>query len=304
MQFTMRELTCATCGCADYKVRYEARLPDIDTLNFSARRPGRHYHPRIVECRRCGQIYSNPFFSEELIARLYRDAGYISEPQLANMTRDYVSEFKRAVGPRAGEDLRVLEVGCGDGFFLRALHQAGYRSLRGIEPGQDAVGRAAPDIKPLIINDFLGPDTFPVGSFDVVCCFQVMDHLPEPATFAGIIRGLLAPGGIFLAINHDIRAPITRLLGERSPMYDVEHVYLFDRSTMRRLLVNAGFTVLTCRPLHNSYTMDYILKMFPLPAFVKRGVHAMLVALGMTTASVRVPGGNMVTIAHRDPPAA
>jgi SAM-dependent methyltransferase len=293
-------MRCVVCGSDDYDIRYEARLPDPDTLDFAARRSGQHFHPRIVECRHCGQVYSNPFFSNELITKLYREAGYITEPQLTNMTRDYLGEFKRAVGSRDSPNLRILEVGCANGFFLHALKQAGYQSLRGVEPGQEAVAGTAPEIRPHVLNDFFGPDTFPAQSFDVVCCFQVMDHMPDPALFVRAVHNVLAPQGIFLAINHDIRAAITRLLGEKSPMYDVEHIFLFDRTTMTRLLANAGFSVVACRTLYNSYTMDYAIKMFPLPTALKRGVGRMISALGMASISFRVPGGNMVTVARRD----
>jgi SAM-dependent methyltransferase len=295
----LHELSCTTCNGNDYVVRYEARLPQMDALDFAARRAGRRFHPRIVQCRDCGQVYSNPYFDDQLLVRLYRDARYITEPQLENMTRDYLREFGRAVGPAANnKDLRVLEVGCADGFFLSALKRAGYRSVKGIEPGREAVSRAAEDIRPHIVNDFFGPDTFPPETFDVVCCFQVMDH-PSPAASMRAVHRVLTQGGVFLAINHDIRAPITQLLGERSPMYDVEHIYLFDRSTITRLLSNAGFDVMESRSLTNSYTLDYALKMFPFPTFFKTMLGAVLSAAGMSSLSLRVPGGNIVTIGRR-----
>jgi len=295
----MRELPCAACGSKDYRVRHEARLPPVDALDFAARRAGQRYHPRIVQCRDCGQIYSNPYFADEVISGLYRKAKYITEPQLENMTRDYLREFERAVSGRARESLRVLEVGCATGFFLKAIKDAGYRLVQGVEPGEDAVSRAADDVRPYILNDFFGPKTFSPHSFDVVCCFQIMDHLPNPASFAQTVYQVLAKDGVFLAINHDIRALLSRILGERSPMFDVEHIYLFDRSTMRMLLERAGFDDIKCQPLSNSYTLDYALKMFPLPSAIKGGVGTLLTSLRLSSLSIRVPGGNMVTRACR-----
>ena len=299
MGMLLRDLNCVTCGSANYSIRYEARLPDIEHLNFSARRPGQHYHPRIVVCQECGQIFSNPYFTDHVIVDLYRTAKYISEPQLGNMTADYLREFEAALGNRPKYELRVLEVGCASGFFLDALRKRGYRSLQGIEPGEEAVSLSAKEIRPHIRNEFFGPDSFAAGSFDVVCCFQVMDHMPNPAAFAQAVYKVLAEGGLFLTVNHDIRAPITRLLGERSPMYDIEHIYLFDQSTIQRLFRNAGFSVLACRSLYNSYTLDYALKMFPLPSPLKTAAARRLSALGLADLSIRVPGGNMVTVGHK-----
>lgn len=294
-----RDLDCATCGSNDYIVRYEARLPDTENINFSARRPGRHYHHRIVECRVCGQIYSNPFFTNQMVVDLYRRAKYIEEPQLNNMRADYVREFEAILGNRPKYDMRILEVGCATGFFLHALYQKGYRHLQGVEPGQEAASLAPAEIQPFIRNEFFGSDNFPPETFDIVCCFQVMDHISEPPMFMRAIHKILVKGGLFLTINHDIRAPITRLLGKKSPMFDIEHIYLFDRSTIKKLFFNAGFTVLDCRALRNSYTLEYALKMFPLPWIVKSSAAQLLKSIGLESATVRVPGGNMVTVGQK-----
>src|SRR5262245_36767413 len=139
----MRQLSCATCGNGDYRVRYEARFPELQELDFSARRPGQRYHPRIVECRGCGQIYSNPFFTDKLIVDFYRRARHIEEPQLDNMRADYVREFEAVLHHRRpGTEPRILEVGCANGFFLAALYQKGYRKLQGVEPSREAVSLA------------------------------------------------------------------------------------------------------------------------------------------------------------------
>jgi SAM-dependent methyltransferase len=171
-----------------------------------------------------------------------------------------------------------------------------------IEPGQAAVSLAPKEIRPLIRNDFFGQDSFPTESFDAVCCFQVMDHVPDPAAFLRAVNKILDKDGIFLTINHDIRAPIARLLGERSPMYDVEHIYLFDRFTIQTLFVNCGFEVLGCRSLQNSYTLDYALKMFPLPAAVKSVIGSAIKSIGIASLTVRLPGGNMVTLGRKRSP--
>ncbi|GGB13580.1 hypothetical protein GCM10011491_46590 [Brucella endophytica] len=299
MPLSMREMTCVTCGKKDYTVKYEARVPDAGSLNFSARREGLRSHPRIVECSGCGQIYSNPYFADDVISKLYQEANYLDEPQLNNMVKDYMCEFQRAIAGRDKSSLRILEVGCGDGFFLKALKQAGYEKITGVEPGREAVSRAEPDIRACIINDFFDSKMFEEGSFDIVCCFQIMDHLPNPAAFVAAVHGILAADGVFLAINHNIRARLPKLLGERSPMYDIEHIYLFDCSTMSRLLKNAQFSVSRCEPISNSYTVDYALKMFPFPHKIKRGLISMASSLGLAAVSLNVSAGNMVTVARR-----
>ncbi len=293
------QLTCATCGSDDYVVRYEARVPPEGALNFSARRAANGYHARIVECRSCGQIYSNPYFSEDMLGRLYREASYIDEPQLANMAADYFRVFHQAIGGSVDPSRRVLEIGCGNGFFLDKLRAVGYADVWGVEPGRQAVETAAASVRDRILCDVFRPDLFPAGHFDAVCCFQIFDHLPDPNAFLEGVRTVLRSGGVLVAINHNIRAPVTRILGERSPMFDIEHIYLFDRRTIRRLLANHGFKIERTGSLWNSYTVEYALKMVPLPNGLRGAVinSARIFRLGALT--FRLPGGNMVSVARR-----
>ena len=293
----MRQLSCAVCASSDYRVRYRERVPPMESLDFSARRNPQKYHARMVGCRHCGLIYSNPYFDEAVLRLLYRDAAYIDEQQLENMGTDYLREFSRAAGT-LDHSARILEIGCANGFFLEKLYRAGYQNLRGVEPGKDAVSKAPPLIRDRIINDFFQPTLFAPESFDVVCCFQIFDHLPDPGRFLRDVRSLLRPGGLLMAINHNIRALITRILGERSPMYDIEHIYLFDKSTIRQLFLANGFEVTRVSGLSNSYTLAYALKMFPLPDRLKTVIVQMLKGV-LADVSLRIPAGNMVTVGRK-----
>jgi len=102
-----------------------------------------------------------------------------------------------------------------------------------------------------------------------------------------------------LAINHNIRSFITKILGEKSPMYDIEHICLFDKKTIRTLCNSNGFEVVHVAGLSNSYTLAYAAKMFPLPSPVKSSLVSLLAACKLDNINLRVPGGNMVTVCHK-----
>ncbi len=298
----MRELACAACDSRDYHVRYPERIPPIETLNFSARRNPRRDHARIAECAHCGLVYSNPYFDDDVLRRLYREAAYIDEQQLDNMGGDYVREFVKATAGLE-RSIRILEIGCANGFFLEKARLAGFTNVHGVEPGKDAVEKAPTAIRDRIINDFFHPGRFPPASFDVVCCFQLFDHIPDPSQFLRDIRSVLKPGGILLAINHNIRAFITKILGERSPMYDIEHIYLFDKNTIRKIFEANGFDVTRISDLSNSYTLGYAVKMFPFPSWLKSNLVRVLSAVSLAGVTLRIRAGNMVTVGHKRAPA-
>lgn len=89
---------------------------------------------------------------------------------------------------------RVLEIGCGSGSFVKQLQENGLDAF-GVELNEQALSDA-------IVNGCsvtLGmveelADTQP-ASFDVVCCFQVLEHVPHFAEFIQACVTLLKPRG-------------------------------------------------------------------------------------------------------------
>jgi len=77
---------------------------------------------------------------------------------------------------------RVLEIGCGDGLFLAKLKQAGHYGT-GLEINEEAVRlgiSAGLDIRNATVEAFAADCTEP---FDVVCAFQVLEHVTDPCSF-------------------------------------------------------------------------------------------------------------------------
>jgi SAM-dependent methyltransferase len=98
----------------------------------------------------------------------------------------------------------VLEVGCGTGQFLSLLMHPDCRTT-----GIDINPRAVNEARNRGINaiesplaDFAGRNE---GRFDVVCSFQVLEHLADPHTFIQMCLALTKPGGtlIFSTPNSD-----------------------------------------------------------------------------------------------------
>jgi 2-polyprenyl-3-methyl-5-hydroxy-6-metoxy-1,4-benzoquinol methylase len=90
---------------------------------------------------------------------------------------------------------RVLEIGCGKGDFLTKLRDAGHEGI-GLEINDKAIrlGTASGhDIRRGTIEEFAaGCDT----PFDVVCAFQVLEHVTDPLSFLGGCLACLRDGGL------------------------------------------------------------------------------------------------------------
>jgi SAM-dependent methyltransferase len=298
MDLPMHENPCAICGSgAAYKVKYPANFKPED-MDFAARKTPKCRHFRIVVCDGCGLTYSNPILDPEHIIKLYRESRVIDEAQIQNIRADYMIELKRAIAA-TGKCERLLEIGCSNGFFLKAALDAGVKDVHGVEPGRIAAATAPEEVRSRIVNDIFHDGLYPENSFDLVCCFQVLDHILEPNAFLKSIHRVLRPGGVFLAIHHNIRSWFPRVLGQGCPMYDVEHIYLFDPKTAAAMIQKHGFEVITIENLKNGYTAEYAVKMFPFPQFIRKILLSVLYATRMSTFRFTVRAGNMVTMGRK-----
>jgi len=267
----------------------------VGGLAFASRKPPELMHWRLVECRTCGVLFASPAPRAQLLADAYRDADYDSREEARYAGATYAKLVRRLL-PRLPGGGGALDVGAGDGAFLEVLRAAGFADVAGVEPSRAALDAADPQIRPLIREGVFSARDFEPGSLRLVSCLQTVEHVPEPLTVFADAHALLRAGGALLVVCHDRRAPVNRLLGRRSPIYDVEHLQLFDPDSLRGLLERAGFADVEIRPFANRYPLRYWTRLAPLPAGAKNRVigaldRARLGGLGLT-----VPVGNLAAV--------
>ncbi|EIV94871.1 bifunctional 2-polyprenyl-6-hydroxyphenol methylase/3-demethylubiquinol 3-O-methyltransferase UbiG [Frankia sp. QA3] len=107
---------------------------------------------------------------------------------------------------------RVLDVGCGGGFTAEFLHQRGAQ-VSGVDPSPrliEAASRHAKDTGKDIEYSLGKSESLPYadGSFDIVTCVDVLEHVESPGQAVSEIKRVLAPGGLFLydTINRTLRS--------------------------------------------------------------------------------------------------
>jgi 2-polyprenyl-3-methyl-5-hydroxy-6-metoxy-1,4-benzoquinol methylase len=173
----------------------------------------------------------------------YRDYGH--SWQDSPITRKRYAELLDGF-ETARKTARILDFGCGAGYFLEAARARGWEAY-GTEYSGHALELARE--KGLnVVEAPLGGDAFAPGFFDVITAFEVFEHVRDPRTEASTVSHLVRPGGLLYCTTPNFNALSRRLLGARWGVISYpEHLCYFTPRTLRYWLRGHGFTAESIR---------------------------------------------------------
>jgi 2-polyprenyl-6-hydroxyphenyl methylase / 3-demethylubiquinone-9 3-methyltransferase len=151
---------------------------------------------------------------DAVAARFWDSHGEFRPLHLLNPVR---AQYIGARVPLPGA--HVLDVGCGGGLLAEALTSAGARlTAIDLAPGMIEVARLHAAQSRLAIDyrlcdaQQLAHDA--PGTFDVVTCMEMLEHVPDPAAMVATLAALVRPGGaVFVStLNRNLRAFLTAIV--------------------------------------------------------------------------------------------
>lgn len=282
--------TCPVCGTPDRTLLHEGL---VDKIFFCA--PGAW---TLWRCAGCRSAYLDPRPTKATIGLAYQTYYTHSAPPVTNADRGLArvrrelsngyknwrfgtrlepasrwgvvasllmpqarARFDREYRhlPRPGAGVRVLDVGFGDGTFLRNAMQMGWQAV-GIDTDPEVVANARRSGLDVAQQDLDALDQ-PEGSFDVITVAHVIEHVHDPRALVDRCMALLKPGGRLWVETPNIDSVGHERFGaDWRGLETPRHLVIFNGRSLRQLLLDAGFENVRdlpqASPVHAMYTMS------------------------------------------------
>lgn len=179
---------------------------------------------------------------------------------------NYIAERTRV------EHAQLLDVGCGGGILSESMAKLG-AVVTGLDMGEAPLAVAKLhrhesgldiDYRQTTVEALAGE--LP-GSFDIVTCLEMLEHVPDPASVIGACKTLLKPGGqLFLStINRNPKSYVFAIIGAEYilnllPRGTHDYEKLIKPSELAGMLRDHGFSVMdvtgmTYNPLTRTYKL-------------------------------------------------
>jgi 2-polyprenyl-3-methyl-5-hydroxy-6-metoxy-1,4-benzoquinol methylase len=118
-----------------------------------------------------------------------------------------------------------LDIGTGYGFLLKWLKEKWGIAAQGIELSAQEAGYAREKLGLEVHCRLLSQSTLPKAGFDVVSCFEVIEHIPEPKAFVKEMAEYMKPGGSLVVMTDNFESNVVRKLKGSFPKW-IPHTHI------------------------------------------------------------------------------
>jgi len=236
----MKMISNCPLGCRSQLVKTDIALPE----------------GALLRCPDCGQLLSQCTEAQYRRSMAEFDTPAGTLPQETRSARRafalhkrWLNRIRKLLHGKQAEEIRILDVGCSSGRFLRNARSLGFHT-NGVEPAPKAAA-AARSLGLDVREGYLEQAEFADGSFDALTLFEVIEHLRDPVSLVRECHRVLKPGGILLIGTGNTASWSVGALRGKWDYFDISrhggHISFFNMGSMSKLLEANGFQVAELR---------------------------------------------------------
>jgi 2-polyprenyl-3-methyl-5-hydroxy-6-metoxy-1,4-benzoquinol methylase len=262
---------------------------------------------KICKCKECEMIYLNPRYTSSAIEEFYNETyygrenstvgGYQSyESQQADLTLTYLKFYKEVL-PYVKQKKRVLDIGCGFGYFLSNTTKDFNESV-GLDVSEQACIELRKKGLGAINSNVEKISPLEVGKFDLIVMTDFIEHVYDLNIFMLKLKDICNPDAILLIVTPNYNSWLRIFSGRNWVSFKIpEHVNYFTPKTLEQFLEKYSFEVINCKQTGQFASIKFVTDRI-------RKIHKILAyafilftnILGLKYKSMFFPNGNMYTI--------
>ncbi len=204
----------------------------------------------LHECEYCGLVSPNIRFDMLGNEDVYDDDAYIKdtireivdtyEYRKKTYAPERLSYILKKIPELQKENIKLLDVGCGPGYFISHLKDEGIR-YKGIELANFLVMMCQE--RGLNVEKIDLKNEKKEG-YNVITLFDVIEHLSNPIEFFNQINEKLMRGGYVVAYTPHIHSVGYELMKEmQNTLLPFQHLCFFDQASLEYLAKSSGFII-------------------------------------------------------------
>lgn len=211
----------------------------------------------LQQCSACNFLITSPRPADSDLGKYYLSDEYISHTAKATSLFDKLYEIsrrfalkwkltlvKKFIDPGATAP-RILDYGCGTGFFLKELKENGF-NIAGVEPSSKARTVAEKNTG-IEIEETLATLE---GKYDVITLWHVLEHVSKLNELVTELKSRLNKKGTLIIAVPNYQSNDAKKYGMTWAGYDVpRHLWHFEQKTMNNLLHRHNFQTIETIPM-------------------------------------------------------
>lgn len=229
----------------------------------------------VNKCNSCGLGVLDPRPSQDELAALYRAPYFVGHydegvaPRTEAMRKRLSQERHRTkFFSRLKKAGRILDVGCGRGYFLMACREHGF-DVQGFDVSEDGAAYVRETLGIPVQTGML-EEAFEDSSFDVITLWHSLEHTSDPAKYLEFAGRWLRPDGILVIDVPNYTSTDARMKWDAWEDWDLPyHLFHFTPKSLDMLLHRHGFIVIRRKTYHSEVIREK-LRNIPLLGFIAR----------------------------------
>jgi 2-polyprenyl-3-methyl-5-hydroxy-6-metoxy-1,4-benzoquinol methylase len=204
-----------------------------------------------LKCEDCGIVYLEPkkenlanFYAEDY-RKLYTPVigKALNSREIFEMYLPYQHSRIDKIRDRLSPNMKALDIGCSAGHFLYVLKEY-VRECIGIEFNKENAEFVNKELGIKTYTEPIEKTDLPLGYFDLITAFQVLEHVEDPIQFLTTLRKYLKPDGyLYLEVPNinDALISIYNIESYCDFSYREPHIFYYSPKTLSMVLERSGF---------------------------------------------------------------